>query len=184
MIRQTDVYYDLTAIQEALASVESLFDRRNQISVTSRPGASEPLFDGVGWLPADATEADYGVINTQFHGTAIEAFLHSLPFAWGRTRLMRMPPKSCLSIHADPTRRYHYAITTNPDAYIVALKDNTGVFYHIPADGHLYQMDAHKTHTAINAGRESRVHLVLCNAEFERLSDADPTGRVSLPVRA
>jgi hypothetical protein len=93
---------------------------------------------------------------------------------------MRLPAKSCLSIHADPSRRYHYAIVTNPDAYIVAVKDNTGTFHHIPADGYLYQMDAHKTHTAINAGRTDRFHLVLCNAEPEDLSGADPIGRVSL----
>ncbi len=182
MIRRTEVYYDLTAMQDVLASVENLFDHRNQISVTSRPGAAEPLFDAVGWLPEDATEAEYSVINVQFRGSAVEALLESLPFTWGRTRLMRMPPKSCLSIHADPTRRYHYAITTNADAYIVALEDNKGVFHHIPADGYVYQMDAHKTHTAINAGRQDRVHLVLCNAEAEDLNDADPVGRVSLPV--
>ncbi len=183
MIRATDIHFDLAAMRTVLQSVEPLFDRHNQIGVTSRPGAAEPLRDAVGWLPEDVTEADYSVINEEFRGTHIEKFLQSLPFQWGRTRLMRLPAKSCLSIHADPSRRYHYAIITNPDAYIVAVHDNTGTFHHIPADGYLYQMDAHKTHTAINAGKEDRFHLVLCNAEPEDLSDADPVGRVSLAPR-
>ncbi len=180
MIRATEVKFDLAAMRSALAAVEGLFDEHNQISVTSRPGASDPLYDGVGWLPEGATEADYCVVNAEFRGTAIESFLATLPFPWGRTRLMRLPPKSCLSIHADPSRRFHYAITTNPDAYVVAVEGNAGVFYHIPADGCLYEMDTHKTHTAINAGRQPRVHLVLCDTDTEGLEGADPVGRVSL----
>ena len=39
---------------------------------------------------------------------------------------------------------------------------DTGTLCHIPADGHLYEMDARKTHTAINASRKERVHLVIC----------------------
>ena len=48
--------------------------------------------------------------------TVFERLLRELPFAYGRTRLMRMRPKILLSIHVDPTRRYHFALVTNPVA--------------------------------------------------------------------
>ncbi len=73
----------------------------------------------IGWLPDGARDSDYTVINPEFHGTVIEELLKKLPFPYGRTRLMRMAPKSCLSIHADSSLRYHYAITTNADCYIM-----------------------------------------------------------------
>ncbi len=90
---------------------------------------------------------------------------------------MRMPPKSCLSIHADPTLRYHYALVTNPGCYIVEVSENTGAFHHIPADGRLYQMDAHRTHTAINSGKKDRYHLVICSANTAPPDGAEPVGR-------
>ena len=112
MIRAMDVHEDLNAMQEMLESAEPLFSEHNQISVTCRPGATDPLSDAIGWLPEGVAEADYSEITAPFVGTAVERLLQNLPFAFGRTRLMRMRPKSCLSVHADPTRRYHYAITT------------------------------------------------------------------------
>ena len=181
MIRAMDVYEDLNAMQEMLESAEPLFSEHNQISVTCRPGATDPLSDAIGWLPEEVAEADYSEITAPFVGTAVERLLLNLPFAFGRTRLMRMRPKSCLSVHADPTRRYHYAITTNPGCYIVGVKNETGTFHHIPADGQLYEMDAHKTHTAMNSGKRDRVHLVICPADPTRPKDAEPIGRKNDP---
>ncbi len=161
MIRRTDIHVDLGAMRAVLERVYPLFGGHTQLSVTCRADAEDRLHD-IGWLPDGARDSDYTVINPEFRGTAVEELLDKLPFPYGRTRLMRMAPKSCLSIHADSSLRYHYAITTNPDCYVTFKDGDRGTFCHIPADGHLYEMDARKTHTAINASKKERVHLVIC----------------------
>ena len=100
MIRETGIREDLASMLATLEQVNPLFTEHNQIGVTARPGASDPLYDAVGWLPEGAAEADYSEINEPFLGSAIENLLRKLPFAYGRTRLMRMRPKSCLSIRS------------------------------------------------------------------------------------
>ena len=177
MIRATETTADLAKMLETLERVMPLFDNDNQIGVTARPGAEEPLRDAVGWIPDGVEEADYSKITEPFRDTVFERMLHELPFAYGRTRLMRMRPKSCLSVHADPTRRYHFALVTNPGCYIVEVTGENGKFHHIPADGRLYEMDAHRTHTAMNSGKKDRFHLVICPADPTRPDDAEPIGR-------
>lgn len=179
MIRPTEILQNLESVRSVVAGVDALLKERGQLSVTSRSEAEEPLLDALGWLPEDAREADYSVVNTEFKGGPIEELLNKLPFRHGRVRLMRLAPKSCLSIHKDSTRRYHYAVTTTPDCYLVEMKDGTGIFHHVPADGRLYEMDARLTHTAINAGREGRVHIVICNADETAALDAEAVGRIS-----
>jgi hypothetical protein len=178
MIRATEIFQDLESVRSVVAGVDDLLRERGQLSVTSRPGAAEPLLDALGWLSEDASEADFSVINEEFRGTAIEQLISKLPFRQGRVRLMYLKPKSCLSIHADSTRRYHYAVTTSPDCYLVEIHGNKGVFHHVPADGRLYEMDARLTHTAINAGREGRVHIVICNADESAALEASAVGRI------
>lgn len=178
MIRPTDIRQDLESVRAAVARVEDLLAEHRQLSITSRPGAAEPLLDALGWLPEDAREADYSVVNEEFKDTAIADLLGKLPFQPGRARLMQLAPKSCLSIHADSTRRYHYAVTTSPDCYLVELDGDHGTFHHVPADGRLYEMDARRTHTAINAGRSTRIHIVICNAGETQALDAEHVGRV------
>ena len=177
MIRATETTGDLDGMLETLEKVMPLFTKHNQISVTARCGAAEPLYDAVGWIPDGVAEADYSEITKPFIGTAFERFLKGLPFAYGRTRLIRMRPKSCLSIHADPTRRYHMALITNPDCYMVGVSGKDGSFHQIPADRILYEMDAHRTHTAMNSGNKDRFHLVICPADPTRPLDAEPIGR-------
>ena len=59
MIRAMDVYEDLNAMQEMLESAEPLFSEHNQISVTCRPSATDPLSDAIGWLPEGVAEAEH-----------------------------------------------------------------------------------------------------------------------------
>ena len=174
MVRRTQVHQDLAQVRAIVDEVVPLFGQDNVISVTSRPNADQPLYDCLGWLPEDARERDFRVINDEFRGTAIETLLDKLPFEFGRTRLMRMPKKSCLSIHWDTSLRYHYAVVTNPACYLIQVDGDTGRFHHVPADGWLYEMDARMTHTAITASREARIHLVICNAEDQGLIEGRP----------
>ena len=180
MLRRTEVYQDLAPVREVFQNVSPLFDHDNVISVTSRRGAEQPLKDCVGWLPEGVKERDFRVINPEFRGTAIEDLLGKLPFDFGRARLMRMPKKSCLSIHWDASPRYHYAIVTNPACYLVFMEGDIGHFRQVPADGYLYEMDARLTHTAINASREPRYHLVICDARGDSSGEGRPEALAAL----
>ncbi len=75
---------------------------------------------------------------------------------------MNLAPKSCYSLHQDPTKRYHLVLKTNPQAFLIFAE--AGLFP-IPADGRLYQVDTRRPHTAMNGGEENRVHLVFAEAE-------------------
>jgi hypothetical protein len=178
MIRPTDVAHDLQAIKTVIDDLLPLLKEHGQLSVTSRPGAENPLTDAIGWRPDDVRESDYSVVNKEFKGGPVEELLNKLPFKCGRVRIMLMRPKSSLSIHADSTRRYHYAVQTKPDCFIVEMMGDRGKFHHIPADGCVYEMDAFRNHTALNTGRSDRVHIVICSADEEEYQDADQVGRV------
>jgi hypothetical protein len=170
-IRRTETYFDLARIRAVVEENRYLFSGIG-VGITCRPGAPEPLSDACRWLARGETEADFSEIVEEFRKTAIAEFLARLPFRPGRTRLMIQPPKSCLTLHEDPTLRYHYAVQTNPGSFILftAQPDadrfcvEPGTCYHIPADGYLYEMDARATHTGINTDKQERIHLVVCKA--------------------
>jgi hypothetical protein len=164
MLTRTNIEADLPAVRSLVESLEPLFVK-NRLYVTSRPGAADPLHDGEGWLPEGETEANFTVLNAPFVGTAVEDLLKALPCRYGRIRLMRMSPKSCLSFHRDDTTRLHLAITTNPACYMIERQDDQGIFYHIPADGSLYHMDTRKIHSAMNCSGLPRIHLVVANMD-------------------
>jgi hypothetical protein len=180
LIRKTGIYQELEPLRALVEELTPLFGEDNVISVTSRRGAERPLHDHIGWLPEGVRERDFTVINPEFRGTPVETLLEKLPFAFGRTRIMRMPKKSCLSIHWDTSLRYHYAVITNPACYLIHMEGETGRFYHVPADGYVYEMDARLTHTAINASRHARIHLVVCDAKDENLKDGRPAEHAEL----
>lgn len=176
MIQRTDIFEPIEPMRAVAEAVDHLFDRHGVLNVTSRPEADDPLRQHTSWLPDGVRESQFTEINEPFRGTAVEALLRKLPFQFGRTRLLKMAPKSCLSIHWDTSRRWHYAITTNPSCYLIHVDGEVGHFHHIPADGYLYEMDARLTHTAINASKEYRLHLVISDAADEGLREGSPAG--------
>ena len=74
-----------------------------------------------------------------------------------RGRFMMMKFKTCMSMHVDVTKRIHIPIITNPDAFMV-INDN---IYRLEV-GRVYITDTTYPHTAVNAGKKNRVHLVFC----------------------
>ena len=173
-LRRLDVHFDIERIRSALDDVYPLFGVDNVLLVNSHAKSVNPLKDFSGWLPDDVSEDDFTTINPEFRGTAFEEFLSTLPFPYRRARLMRMPKKTCLTIHNDTCLRYHYAIRTNPACFLVHMDDRTGRFHHVPADGHLYEMDGTQVHTAMNASREERIHLVISSTQFDHLEERRP----------
>lgn len=179
MITKLDIYQDLEEVRRIVSQRAELFDEHGVISVTSRPEAEVPVHDYNGWLPEGIREGDFHIVNEEFRGTAIEELLLKLPFQFGRTRLIRMPPKACLSIHWDSCKRYHYAIDTNPSCFLIEMQGDTGVFHHIPADGYVYEMDARLTHSAMNASKKHRIHLVVSDAKEEGIQEGQPSEHVA-----
>ena len=161
LIVRTDLQFDPEKLLQAFQATADLPRKHHAIAITSKPGASDPLLDGVGGEPDE--EMEYSVINKEFRGSYFEEVLESLPFRYGRTRLMSIPPQKCYPIHADATIRYHLAVDTHPFAYI--MFPSKKAIYNIPNDGYLYRMDARYLHTAVNCGPVLRTHLVLITDE-------------------
>ena len=43
-----------------------------------------------------------------------------------------------------------------------------------PADGYLYEMDGREVHTAMNASKEERIHLVISSTKFDNIEERRP----------
>jgi len=73
-----------------------------------------------------------------------------------RTRVMNLKSKTCYSYHKDLSKRIHIPIQTNKDCFLITDKK----VEHLPADGNYYVIDTTQYHTALNASREDRIHIV------------------------
>ena len=102
-------------------------------------------------------EKDFVKIVPDLKGTYLYELLQDLQnkFHIGRTRLLLMEPKTCLTWHQDSTYRLHIPIITNDRCMMVW--DNKTV--HMP-QGTLYWVDTTQPHTAFNGSFEKRIHLV------------------------
>lgn len=74
-----------------------------------------------------------------------------------RSRLMVSHQKTCLSMHQDMSKRIHIPLITNPDCIMII--DNQ--VYHLEP-GKIYLTDTTLKHTAVNASRKLRAHIVGC----------------------
>ena len=142
------------------------------VSLTHRPGAADPLADGLeSQFAPDGTlrylEREFSCFNDDFADTYFATVWRSVRalFPLGRMRLMVARPQKIYRMHADATKRAHLAIHTNPDAYLVGPD---GTSHHVPADGRLRVFDTRVRHTAFNAGTVDRVHLTMSVADTER----------------
>jgi len=76
----------------------------------------------------------------------------------GRARYMALKQKSCLTYHVDQDNilRIHVPIITNSNCFFV----NNDIVGRMEIPGKAYIFNSSVKHTAVNASRESRVHLV------------------------
>jgi Aspartyl/Asparaginyl beta-hydroxylase len=132
------------------------------ISLTHRPGAEQPLFDGnVSQFKNGARvyeESQFSEFNHMFRDTYFYEVYRALPFQVGRMRLMHLDPVTVYGMHCDGARRAHLAIDTNVDCLILF---RSGEALHIPDDGTVWIIDATQPHTAVNASERERVHLAI-----------------------
>tara|TARA_B110000305_G_C19460497_1_gene653998 strand:+ start:855 stop:1376 length:522 start_codon:yes stop_codon:yes gene_type:complete len=166
LITAIDYKIDINKLQKDTTKVLETypFNKHNQICFQNTNINYNP-YQGTGDSRLDhcpmygLQEEDFIVFNPEFHGTVFEEIWKTFPHKMGRMRLMKVPAKKCYWMHNDPgIVRYHFAIDTNPDCFI--LYRDYG-HYHIPADGVCYKMDTDEHHTAVNASRDDRIHLVI-----------------------
>tara|TARA_R110002074_G_scaffold360061_1_gene532649 strand:- start:6 stop:494 length:489 start_codon:yes stop_codon:yes gene_type:complete len=75
-----------------------------------------------------------------------------------RTRVLVLHPKTCYSLHKDPSKRIHIPVVTNEKCWMIVNKE----IMHLPADGRYYEIDTTQEHTALNGSWEARTHIVGC----------------------
>lgn len=122
------------------------------VKYESNPTGELPLRDKF-YSDEDFTETCDIFKNTIF--SDIIEQLKSLDYNVVRGRFMLMPHKTCLTYHTDPSPRIHIPIYTNENCMMI-IEDKV---YRLPY-GSTYIVDTTKTHTALNASKDPRVHLI------------------------
>jgi|TARA_B110000503_G_scaffold101559_1_gene151738 hypothetical protein len=74
-----------------------------------------------------------------------------------RGRFMKMKHKTCLSMHSDSSPRIHVPIYTNPGCMMIV----NDTIVRMPINN-TYFVDTTVPHTALNASKNDRVHMVFC----------------------
>ena len=146
-----------------------------QIGLRHRLGCNNQWKDAIGGLydrvtnTQLASESDFTEWNTlvpAYLKLMLEKLATAEHVKWGRVRLMKLMPKTGLSMHFDTEPRYHAVLTTNENAIISQCYKNAGMLravgYHIPADEYWYKIDTTVEHFVFNGGWEPRIHLVAC----------------------
>lgn len=139
----------------------------------------QKVYSGIGSLYDFQTQsyfsdpAIFNIFNEEFKSTyffeVYEQVKNSIDQKLGRVRLMLRPPSSCYSMHSDESVRYHIAVQTNSECYF--LFKNEGIFQ-IPDDGHIFEFQAQKLHTGLNAGKTNRIHLVFDTIDWRYSRDS------------
>lgn len=118
-------------------------------------------FEGVGDLrDADYNPKGYGPVDFkdwQPHTDYLQEIANELGIReYGRVRLLLMAPQTCYTFHHDPDAyRVHIPLWTHPNALFFVQ----GKMWHMEL-GYAYLMQVLHLHTAVNAGRMNRLHIV------------------------
>ena len=141
--------YDLNKIKD---EIKTLPKWDEQICLQGTKTIKDP-FAGIGKaidLPEKEIEFTYPLFDIPYINSIIKE--HDLY----RVRLMKLKRKTCYTYHRDQGKRFHIPIITNENCFFIV--DEELIRY--PADGNYYIVNTSKKHTAINASREDRIHLI------------------------
>jgi hypothetical protein len=135
-------------------------DGANQIMLQTYSEDADDFTTGIGRIQEAkfTDETAYKYTQPSLKGSYIDKLLSSMDVF--RTRIMLVKPKTCYSIHSDPTVRLHLALETNPDCYFVFPEHNQ--VQKVLPDRTIYFVDTRELHTFMNCGRENRIHIVMC----------------------
>ena len=149
--------YNVDKILLEIDQIVSKFgwSNHNQISLQSPDG---DFHSGVGAIEETPqyNEHDFSKLNINPRWE-ISRFI--IDHGLYRTRIMKLAPRVCYSVHADRSKRIHLAITTNENCFIMIDRK----LYNVPDDGHAYLVDTTKPHSAMNCNLGFyRIHIVGC----------------------
>ena len=184
-VEKLDIEFDykrLVGEFKGLDIEQKLIDNEYQIAVQCREGieGEKQLTDSCGSLLYDwdnyFPEQDYensgpkvrdvvleedvfNLVCDIWKGTYIGEVVNALYEEYGvlRGRFMMLGMKKCLTYHKDNTPRLHIPLVTDDKCFMV-IDDKV---CRIPYGG-VYKVDTTKRHTAINASKILRTHLVFC----------------------
>lgn len=167
------VYEDL--LEEFLMLVD--LEKGNQVCLNSVEGHEDDIYFGAGslkydWANATITETGEKIVPLRdppireraftklcnhFKNTKFETIYRALEerYDLGRVRIMTSYPGTCLSWHEDGEDRVHFPIYTNPGCFMV-IEDEVK---HLEQNK-WYYANTMKPHTAFNASKDRRIHLV------------------------
>jgi len=137
-----------------LKELKTLPKYDNQIGLQTMAGMDDPFYATGRITDKNHSEEEF----TQFCFDL--PYTNSVISSLGmyRTRVMLLSPKTCYTYHQDLCKRIHIPLITNTNCFIIVDKE----VIHLPADGKHYVVDTTKPHTAVNASREKRIHIVGC----------------------
>jgi hypothetical protein len=146
-------------IQEVSKLVEKHGIKNNQLMLQGIEPEIEDWEQGIGSLYnlKIKTEASYKHIFPSIRDSVLAHYINR--YKGFRTRIMNMNPRSCYSVHSDPTPRIHIPIKTNDQTWMVWPKHNQ---CHQMAVGSSYFTDTTLPHTFMNCSLEQRIHIVIC----------------------
>lgn len=172
---QLDIVRLETEIESLIARTPLAFERTRQLGLQSYPGSTDLWYDACRKQREIGDDREYTLLHPELRGSYIEEAFAALPFQPFRARLMGIDPSVCYAIHSDLTPRYHIAVKTTPQARFVFVDREK--LLHIPADGRVYFVDTRETHTAFNAGKEMRLHIVFGGPTINREGQVIDVGK-------
>lgn len=174
--------YDPDFLLDKLKNIIDINDPRNdQVHITNVPGHENDPYYSYGSLVADLSKTKEEIMSDGskklvphfydepikeesftsyshiFRGTVFMDIATKLQAKYniGRFRVMIQPRSNCLSWHLDAQPRLHYPIKTQKGCFMVVNNE----MKHLEK-GKCYFVDTKEFHTAVNASREIRIHLV------------------------
>lgn len=142
----------LIDIEKILCELSDLPKYEDQIMLQTMSGTTDPFY-GTGKAKHDNVEFNIPMFPNMIYTNNIIEMLGIY-----RTRVLRLKPKTCYTYHTDRTKRIHIPLITNNKCMFI-IDDKV---YRYPADGNYYEINTTLLHTAINASREDRIHIVGC----------------------
>lgn len=172
-VQETDIVFDINRLKHEATELYSVY-QRDQINLRKLSSVDDML--GITYGSGSLYSAEKGKVFdddrswdtyiTIFKDLyLVECIKEMESYVWskyrskvGRARLMRMKPKTCLTYHKDDSiMRLHVPIITNDACFFI----NNDVVGKMQKCGGLYLYDVASRHTAVNASREDRIHLVV-----------------------
>jgi hypothetical protein len=148
---------------EILEIVRIVGFKDNQIMCQTLNEDKEDFYTGIGSIHdlEYKDEQQYKFINKSFKKTYLEEIITD--FKGCRTRILKLNPKTCYSIHRDPSPRIHIPIISNDQCWMIWPTRNSCLNMQL---GFVYWTDTRKHHTFINCNNNiERIHLVMAVEE-------------------